>query len=71
MTRNMGSIDRGARLVAGAILLALAWGAPVGVLQGGTGQIVAAVAGVVLILTALVRWCPLYTLLGITTCRVR
>ena len=63
MNTNMGPIDRAVRVVLGLILIAFA--IPIGVPAtewGGMGWI-----GIVPILTALVGFCPLYALLGIST----
>jgi hypothetical protein len=63
MKPNMGKLDRSIRAIVGIALIAL-W--PLGMLQG-TSAIIALVVGVVLIFTALLRWCPPYGLLGINT----
>ncbi len=64
MTKNVGGIDRIVRLVAGLALLA--WGfAPA--VSGGEINWLGAI-GVVPLFTALMNWCPLYPLLGISTC---
>jgi len=63
MKPNMGKLDRTIRTIVGIVLIAL-W--PLGFLQG-TAAIVAAVVGVVLLVTAMLRWCPPYSLLGINT----
>jgi uncharacterized protein YggT (Ycf19 family) len=63
MKPNMGTLDRSIRAIAGILLIA-AWA--LGFLQG-TLAIVLAVFGVVLLATALLRWCPPYDLLGINT----
>ncbi len=63
MKANVGKIDRGIRLLVGIALIAL-W--PLGLLQG-TPAIIALVVGVVMLATALLRWCPPYALLGINT----
>lgn len=62
MRRNVGSIDRAARIVAGLLLLSLTvigprtpWG----------------LLGLVPLATALFGFCPAYALLGIGTCRHR
>jgi hypothetical protein len=62
MTRNVGSIDRIVRIVIG---LGLLWYANFGTLTGYNwiGWI-----GVVPIITALIGNCPLYSILGVTTC---
>jgi hypothetical protein len=59
MEKNVGSIDRIARIVLGLVLIALVFVGP----QTPWGWI-----GVVPLLTALVGWCPAYRLLGIRTC---
>jgi Protein of unknown function (DUF2892) len=61
MEKNVGSIDRIARIVLGIVLIALVFVGP----QTPWGWI-----GLVPLLTALVGWCPAYRLLGIRTCSV-
>jgi hypothetical protein len=63
MKPNIGTLDRSIRAVVGIVLIAL-W--PLGVLQG-TLAIVSVVVGIVMLATALLRWCPPYDLLGINT----
>jgi hypothetical protein len=60
MNTNMGPIDRAVRVVLGLILIAFS--IPIGVPATEWGWI-----GIVPILTALVGFCPLYDLLGIST----
>lgn len=59
MTKNVGGLDRAVRLIAG---LAIA-GAGL-VYQSWWGVI-----GAVLIATAILGWCPPYSMLGINTCK--
>jgi hypothetical protein len=59
MKSNVGGIDRVLRIVAGLVLIALAASGTV----GAWGWI-----GIVPLATGLVRFCPLYTLLGMNTC---
>ena len=63
MKPNMGTIDRVIRAIVGIALIA-SW--PLGLLEG-TLAIVLPVVGVVLLITAMLRWCPPYMLLGINT----
>ncbi|MCP4471759.1 MAG: DUF2892 domain-containing protein [Gammaproteobacteria bacterium] len=63
MKANIGTVDRGIRAIVGIALIA-SW--PLGLLEGTLG-IVLPVVGVVLLLTALLRWCPPYMLFGINT----
>lgn len=66
MTVNLGSADRVIRIVLGLVLIALAFTAGLGTL----GTILSAVVGGVLVVTALMRFCPLYRLIGVRTCKV-
>lgn len=59
MKLNVGGIDRALRAIVGIVLIALAVTGRIGV----WGWI-----GVVPLLTALVGFCPLYTMLGINSC---
>lgn len=61
---NEGSIDRAARLLVALVLI----GVGLGVVRG-PGGIAMAVVGVIPLLTGVSGFCPLYTLLGINTCR--
>ncbi len=63
MQKNVGSIDRTIRALAGIALLAVYF---LGVVQGTLG-IVALVVGIVMLGTAAIGWCPPYSLLGINT----
>ena len=67
MRKNVGSIDRGIRALAGLALLAVFFTGTV----AGTLGIISLVMGIVLIGTAAIGWCPPYSLLGISTCGVK
>jgi hypothetical protein len=62
MSRNEGTIDRALRILVGLGLLALVFVGP----QTPWGWI-----GLVPLLTGLVGYCPLYSLLGINTCSLK
>lgn len=64
---NMGGIDRAIRAIVGIILLALYF---MGTVAGVWGW-VALIVGVVLLATAVLGWCPPYSLLGINTCSTK
>ena len=66
MASNIGGIDRILRIVVGVALIAFAVFGPATVEWRWVGYI-----GVVPLLTALMGWCPAYTLFGISTCAVR
>lgn len=61
MKANVGGVDKVLRIVVGVALIA--WAA--------TGGPVWAWVGVVPLLTGLFNFCPLYALLGMSTCKVR
>lgn len=63
-TKNMGSIDRAARVV---VALALGYAYMSGMVTGTLG-VIALVIAAIFILTSIVGNCPLYTLLGVRTC---
>jgi hypothetical protein len=62
MKSNVGGIDRILRIVVGALLIALAVMGTI----GPWGYI-----GVVLAATGLIRFCPVYPLLGLNTCPMK
>lgn len=66
MTKNMGSTDKLIRFVLAAVFVGLYF---TGTVTGTLGYILLALAAV-FVLTSLVSFCPLYTLLGLSTCPV-
>ena len=64
MKKNMGNTDRIIRLIVAAIFAALYF---TNTVTGTFGIVLLALAGV-FILTSLVSFCPLYTLIGLNTC---
>lgn len=64
MKKNMGSVDRIIRLLIAAVLAFLYYN---GTLNGTMGAIAVIVAGV-FTLTSVISFCPLYTLVGLSTC---
>lgn len=61
MLKNVGSVDRGLRIVAGVVLLGLVFVGP----QTPWGWI-----GLVPLLTGLAGRCPAYSIFGLNTCKV-
>ena len=61
MQANVGGIDKGLRIIAGITLMMLAATGTIGV----WGWL-----GIVPLLTGLFNFCPLYSLLGIKTCKI-
>lgn len=62
---NVGSLDRILRIVAGVVLLSLFF------LYPDASWRYFALIGIVPLLTALLGTCPLYTILGISSCPVK
>lgn len=62
MKANMGTVDRSLRVLLGLVLVGLAVTGTV----GWWGWV-----GVIPLATALVGWCPVYTVLGVSTCKAR
>ena len=66
---NVGAIDRAFRIVLGLALLILPHTASSALWADPTVGYAMNAVGVVLILTALVRFCPLYRIVGASTCK--
>ncbi len=64
MKKNMGIADSTIRLIVAAIMIALYF---TGTVTGTLGIVLLVLAGV-FILTSFVSFCPLYTLVGLSTC---
>ena len=58
-TTNVGSVDRALRVIVGLALIAMVFVGP----QTPWGWL-----GLIPLVTGLVRFCPLYRLLGLSTC---
>ncbi len=67
MKKNMGSADKLIRLGVAALIILLSF---THVIEGTLNIVLLAVAAV-FALTSLVSFCPLYTVLGINTCKTK
>ncbi|MFM6976582.1 MAG: DUF2892 domain-containing protein [Sphingobacteriaceae bacterium] len=67
MKKNMGNADRIIRLLIAAIIAFLFYN---GTLTGTLGTVLIVLSGVFL-LTSLISFCPLYTLVGLNTCQAK
>ncbi|KYP13667.1 DUF2892 domain-containing protein [Flavihumibacter sp. CACIAM 22H1] len=67
MKKNMGGTDRLLRIIAAIVLGYLYFSGTV----TGTAGLVLAIIGAVFMLTSLVGFCPLYTVLGWNTCTTK
>ena len=64
MKKNMGNLDKIIRIILAVVMAGLYFG---GIVSGTFGIVLVVLAGVFL-LTSLVSFCPLYTLVGLNTC---
>ena len=62
MPRNEGTIDRALRIIVGLILLALVFVGP---------KTMWGLIGLIPLATGLIGYCPLYQILGISTCPMK
>jgi hypothetical protein len=60
MKKNMGSAERIVRIIAGLVILSLAFVGP---------QSAWAYLGIVPLATGVIGWCPPYAILGVSTCK--
>lgn len=67
MKKNMGAADRIIRLIIAGLVAALYF---TNTISGTLGIVLLVLAGI-FVLTSLVSFCPLYTLFGIKTCKVK
>ncbi len=67
MKKNMGNVDRIIRILLAGLFAYLYFG---GVVTGTLG-LVLVILGAVFVLTSLVSFCPLYSLIGLNTCPVK
>lgn len=66
MKKNMGNADRIVRLLLAAVMVVLYF---TNTITGTLGIVLLVLAGV-FVLTSLISFCPLYTLIGLNTCKV-
>lgn len=66
---TIGSLDRAFRLVLGVALIAVALLSGWAVFDGVALKYGAVAVGIVMMATATFRFCPLYTILRVETCR--
>lgn len=65
MKTNMGTTDKVIRISAAIILVVLIFSQVI----TGTAAIITGILSGVFLLTSLIGFCPLYTLIGINTCK--
>ncbi|RAJ13262.1 Protein of unknown function (DUF2892) [Olleya aquimaris] len=63
----MGALDKSLRVLAAAVIALLYF---LDVITGTTAYILMAVA-IIFLVTSFINFCPLYTILGVNTCRTK
>jgi len=63
MKKNVGNIDLAVRLIIAALIAVLIFAKVI----TGTWIVVSAILTLILVLTGFVRFCPLYSLIGVNT----
>lgn len=69
MTANVGTIDRIFRALLGLILIAAPFVTQLGIYDSGAIRTASVVVGLVMLTVAVVRVCPLYSIVGLKTCK--
>lgn len=69
MTTNVGTADRIFRAALGAVLLYLAFFSGLPIFAAPLFQYGAAAIGVIMLATSTLKMCPIYSILGLKTCK--
>lgn len=70
MTANIGSIDRIVRIILGIVLLAAPFLSGMALFDSTTATVISVIVGIVMLATSSMRFCPLYRIFGIQTCKL-
>lgn len=70
MTSNVGTIDRGLRFILGLILLAAPFVSGMTFFNSSTATLISVIVGLVMVGTSAMKFCPLYRILGVQTCKL-
>ncbi len=70
MTSNLGAIDRILRLVLGVFLVSAPFIGSMALFESTIATTISVIAGAILIATSAMRFCPLYRVFGIKTCKL-
>ena len=70
MRANVGSADRIVRIIVGLALMVFPFVSGLALFANPVAQWGSVAIGLILVVTALVRFCPLYTIFGLSSCKV-
>lgn len=68
MSPNLGMIDRALRFVLGIALMAVPMLTSLSLWESAIAKYAVMVIGAILIITSILRFCPLYRFFGVRTC---
>lgn len=69
MSVNVGTIDRIIRIILGVVLIALPFVSGIALFANTTWAAIAVIAGIIMLATSAMRFCPIYRIFGIRTCQ--
>lgn len=69
MTSNVGTIDRTARFILGLVLIIAPYLNVFNIWSSGAFAYAAMAVGVVLVATAFLKFCPMYRIFGLSSCK--
>lgn len=70
MENNVGTTDRVLRLVLGLVLLAAPFISGLAIFNSSAATVISVLAGLVMVATSAMKFCPLYRIFGIRTCKL-
>jgi hypothetical protein len=70
MTKNVGKLDRVFRLILGVVLLAIPFVSGMALFNSTAATVVSVIAGLVMLATAAMSFCPIFRIFGIRSCKV-
>ena len=70
MTTNLGTADRVFRFLLGIVLLAAPFVSGMALFDSGLATALSVIVGIVMLATSAMRFCPLYRIFGIRTCKM-
>ena len=70
MTKNLGSVDRIFRTILGIVLLGAPFISGFAMFSSNTFTAISVIAGIIMLATASIRFCPLYRIFGLRTCKL-
>ena len=70
MTTNLGNLDRIFRLMLGCVLLAAPFISGMALFDSRTATVISVIAGVIMVGTSAMKFCPLYRIFGIRSCKL-